>query len=383
MKKFKAIEGLRGWLAWTVVISHVSQMTNIQLRGFGPWLTESGASAVIVFVMVSGFVITHLILERREPYAIYLLRRFMRLFPLLAVTCVIGYFMSDLYPETLPRVPWATDQNFALLPNLAAVSRSEQQFFWSHFFAHLTMLHGAISSNFLPFSLYAFNGPAWSLSLEWQFYLIAPAAIFFARHPRNAVWLGLLAAILAMAYNAELFGRFESPSFLPGALGYFAVGIACRLCLPALQGTVRHPNIILAVVVALIPLGNGLGLGSLLIWCLIITGLSLDGDSPDVTWFSKIYRHLLESPIATYFGARSYSIYLCHGPALGASLWAWLWIFPHGGKALAFLGVLFIEAVIVVISSEILYRSVELPGIAMGSWLARRVTGSVLASKSA
>ena len=151
-------------------------MTNIYAFGIGPQLAEAGAGAVIVFMIVSGFVITHLIVERSEPYGVYLLRRFMRLFPVFAITCAVGYFASTFYAATLSRVSWAGDPNFLLL-GLKAVASSEHQFFWSHLFAHLTMLHGMISSDLLPFSLFAFNVPAWSVSLEWQFYLIAPALV--------------------------------------------------------------------------------------------------------------------------------------------------------------------------------------------------------------
>jgi hypothetical protein len=41
------------------------------------------------------------------------------------------------------------------------------------------------------------------------------------------------------------------------------------------------------------------------------------------------------------------------------------------------LGVSFIEAAVVLVSSEFLYRSVEMPGIALGSKLARRISRGV------
>ena len=96
MKKFAAIEGLRGWLAWTVVLCHFAPITNME-KGLGRHLVWAGLYAVLVFIIISGFVITHLVTERSEPYRDYLLRRFMRIFPLFAVTCVIGFFTTNLF----------------------------------------------------------------------------------------------------------------------------------------------------------------------------------------------------------------------------------------------------------------------------------------------
>ena len=229
MKKFAAIEGMRGWLAWTVVFCHFAPITNME-KGLGRHLVWAGSYAVLVFIIISGFVITHLVTERSEPYRDYLLRRFMRIFPLFAVTCVIGFFTTNLCAETVSRSPWALDPAFdPALQMFTRWSHTIHDFFWPHVIAHITMLHGAISSNLLPDSPYAFNSPAWSISLEWQFYLIAPAVIMIARRHGAIIWFALLIALLEIAFRHGLFGKFDSPSFLPGAAGYFALGIASRL----------------------------------------------------------------------------------------------------------------------------------------------------------
>ena len=38
--------------------------------------------AVMIFVILSGFVITHLVVEKHEPYGPYLGRRALRIFPI-------------------------------------------------------------------------------------------------------------------------------------------------------------------------------------------------------------------------------------------------------------------------------------------------------------
>lgn len=64
MKKFGAIEGLRGWLVWAVVFSQLAYFSNLSVKGLGPALKAAGLPAVLVFLMISGFVITHLVIER-------------------------------------------------------------------------------------------------------------------------------------------------------------------------------------------------------------------------------------------------------------------------------------------------------------------------------
>src|SRR5688572_28994913 len=81
-ERFPAIEGLRAWLAMAVVASHLIQLSGLYLRNRpGALLYAGGSVAVLVFVIVSGFVITHLVLGKREPYKVYVGRRFFRLFP--------------------------------------------------------------------------------------------------------------------------------------------------------------------------------------------------------------------------------------------------------------------------------------------------------------
>ncbi|WP_425908312.1 acyltransferase family protein [Nitrobacter sp. TKz-YC02] len=89
-RTFAAIEGLRSGLAWAVVFSHLAYFSNLS-GGIAPTLKATGLPAVLVFLTIGGFVITHPVIERPEPYGVYLLRRFMRIFPLFAVTCATGF----------------------------------------------------------------------------------------------------------------------------------------------------------------------------------------------------------------------------------------------------------------------------------------------------
>jgi peptidoglycan/LPS O-acetylase OafA/YrhL len=371
MKKFSAIEGLRGWLAWTVVLSHLALSSNIHAKGLGPIVERAGRPAVLIFVIISGFVITHLVIERPEPYGTYLVRRFMRIFPLFAIMCIIGYFTTDIYAVDLSRVPWVSDAEFSqMAAHFADIARSDHEFFWAHVFAHLTMLHGAISDALLPWSQFAFNGPAWSLSLEWQFYLIAPFVIMLAQRRYIIVWFALAVAVLECVYQLGFLGSFKNPSFLAGAVGYFALGIASRIAYPLIAGTVRRPSAVFAVSLVLVPLGWDAV--PLLVWAFVLTGLIINRTDARTSSFAGGYHYALESRIATYFGSRSYSIYLSHFPIMAVCYSLWLSAFPTAPSIRTFIGLSLMTVPSTLFASELLYRGVELPGIAFGSWLARR-----------
>jgi peptidoglycan/LPS O-acetylase OafA/YrhL len=371
MKKFNAIEGLRGWLAWTVVFSHLAMTSDIHAKGLGPAAVHAGHLAVYTFIIISGFVITHSVIERPEPYGPYLIRRFMRIFPVFAVTCVIGFFTSDIYAETLSHVPWPVDDGFSqTVATYTGIARSNHEFFWANAFAHLTMLHGAISNALLPFSEHAFNAPAWSLSLEWQFYLVAPFAIMLARRSHTLVLAAPAIAALEIAYQFGFLGNFGLPSFLPGVAGYFALGIASRIAYPLITGTIRYPGTILALLLVLTPLAWDAV--PLMVWVLVFTGLTLDRANAGKTLFARVSRHALESSVATYFGSRSYSIYLCHLPIISVCHAFWLDLFPTALHVKTFFGVAAMALPLTLIISELLYRGIERPGIALGSILARR-----------
>ena len=70
MKRFLASRGSGGWLAWAVVLSHMAYVSGVSPTFPGSVLGRLGPPAVLVSIIVSGFVITHLIIEKPEPYGI-------------------------------------------------------------------------------------------------------------------------------------------------------------------------------------------------------------------------------------------------------------------------------------------------------------------------
>jgi peptidoglycan/LPS O-acetylase OafA/YrhL len=361
IKRLAAVEGLRGWLAWAVLFDHVAYFSNFRAPFLGQFLRDMGPPAVLVFIIVSGFVITHLLIERPEPYSAYLLRRFMRIFPLFAVTCIGGYFAYNLQVRLLEYD--FGDQEFASV--LRDTTASTDAYFRQHILAHITMLHGAISNNLLPFSGYAFNMPAWSISVEWQFYIVAPFVLTaLVRRPLFAPLLAVLVGVGHWLFKGTWFGIFDQPGLLFGVAGYFAVGIASRLFYPTFAGKINNPNAVLASIIVLYGL---VGNRPLAVWSIIYLGFLLHPSVNGI--FVQAYRLALESRLATYFGSRSYSIYLSHFLVIVACEWLWIALFSTPPSFLSLLGMT-IPATMA--TAEILYGAVELPGMKLGSRLARR-----------
>jgi peptidoglycan/LPS O-acetylase OafA/YrhL len=355
--RFDGIEGARGWLATGVLVVHacaLSQIATVIRVGVGD-------TFVIVFVIISGFVITHLLLTKDEPYPAYILRRFMRLFPVFAVTCCVGYFCTPLVLTAVSR----RYSNNDLVQFFSCMNQGQTQYFWSNFLAHLTMLHGAISTEVLPCTAITFNAPAWSLSLEWQFYLVAPLVVALAR--QRTVSLAILGAMIVLCLSARhgTFGHYLHSSFLPLMVSYFAVGIASRLAYPKLADRVKTPTAALGLLGTLIPLGwNVL---PLLIWGSLFVLLVTDRHALKRTdaAIMRLGAQLLESPTATFIGKRSYSVYLFHLPILSALTYS----LPLNGPQL-FVTLLATGGPLTLLVSCISYNLVEKPGIALGNRLA-------------
>jgi peptidoglycan/LPS O-acetylase OafA/YrhL len=361
-QKFLAIEGLRGWLAWAVVFTHLTYMSAFDMKGLSWFFRSIGLPSVQIFIIVSGFVVTHVILEKQDSYIPFLVKRFARIFPLLAITCFIGFFTSDLLAVAISDKGFR-DPEFAKLTAEVAASNHSQLLL--HLLAHLFMLHALIPNDWLAYSEYAFNLPAWSISLEWQFYLIAPLIVFILLQRRSLIIpLAVAVAVLEIAYRKVGSGTFE-PGALPLSAIYFAVGILSRLAYLERPG-----QLIVAAAFAIIvfPVSE---FRPFLIWLVVFSGLSLgDISKPDI--IERAYKFALLNRLMLYFGSRSYSIYLCHYPVISIVVWLLakcLSVHPN------MLLLTCMSLPLIVLVSEFAHRWVELPGIAAGRRVALAMQG--------
>jgi len=377
MIKFPALDGLRGWLAWIVVLDHL-----VFFSGFGlPWVSReaaqvAGTAAVMIFVILSGFVITHLLLEKREPYGLYLARRALRIFPvyLLALLAGVGttfltfraFLTPDGAPDPVALASLAYPELDVLRYDWAALHSGA---YFAHLALHLALLHGVVSQNVLPHAQLMFLSPAWSLSLEWQFYLVAPFVVRAAARKGVSIALVLAALVLFVLSNLNLFGSWGMPSFLPSASLYFAVGIASRLLVtgqPFRFSAWHAASLVLLVAGFLLVDAWRLPVE---IWAVFFAvSRYQDRGGPLAGAAGRVFQALFESRLARHLGNASYSTYLVHVPLLQLAMFVAVRVLALApATATLFIAVTTVASTWGV--SQLAYRHVELPFIARGKQL--------------
>jgi peptidoglycan/LPS O-acetylase OafA/YrhL len=365
---------LRAWLAWTVVLSHVALYTgaNIKWPLFNK-IANTGPLCVCIFIIISGFVITHLLMVKREHYLPYISRRFLRIYPIYFVCLLLGIGAIYLHVLTFTDHPWGPIVPQSDLLALVTDSLNHGDF-PRHLAAHLTLLHGAIPNQILPASEYMFLDPAWSLSLEWQFYLVAPLILVALRTRMGRFFIASATVCAYAAYQQGWLGQFFDPSFLPGAGLYFAVGIATRLLFTKLPEFQSYPLAAMIVAIGFCLLSHDLA--PFVLWASFVAWLRT---APGTLRIGTALNAAFNSSTARYLGTRSYSTYLIHEPIIYSIVFLCIKCF-----ALGFLPTLCVTLIFTVpltlIASAVLYRVVEAPAIALGKRLfsAHGVSGTEL-----
>jgi peptidoglycan/LPS O-acetylase OafA/YrhL len=181
------IEGLRGVAVLLVVLFHAALLSN------APVQIQGGFIGVDLFFVLSGFLITGLLIHEREKtgrisFAGFYARRVRRILPAAAVVLLITIPLSYVLVTLIRRPDTMLDAATAAL-SIANVR-----------FALTTDYFNPV--NYSPFLHF------WSLGVEEQFYLVWPVLLFVAawRRPR----LGAGAVLLHAADSCLAAGRRRS-----------------------------------------------------------------------------------------------------------------------------------------------------------------------------
>ncbi len=162
---------------------------------------------------------------------------------------------------------------------VAGISQSERAHPAAHLLAHLSLLNGLFPTNVLRDSSVTFLPPAWSISVEWQYYLLAPLIV------RLACSAPGILGLTAVAWLGHRFARgWENPllAFVPPLLPFFLIGVASYHAFAAFcaSGARRSPQYLIGIAAFL----GGAVLVSwhsvtLAIWSLAFGCLFVDGNT--------------------------------------------------------------------------------------------------------
>ncbi|GAC1406100.1 MAG: acyltransferase [Novosphingobium sp.] len=344
------LEVLRGFLACWVVGYHIMTDSALPVAAAIVRVVD-GAHAVNTFIILSGFVICTLRLNKAEPYRIFLFRRFCRLFPAYAVAVAAAIALAFL---------GVMDKKFANsdLPILLL--------------SHATLIQGVLPNWVVPDPMHAFLYPTWSLTLEWQFYLIAPAMI--ATMMKNRFWFAVVTVVVFVISRflppyIEEFGLTRS--FILSMLQLFWVGIASALIFdaiprpfPPIAGWIAIAMV--GALILLLPIQPNIGT---IVWGIVFAAMILHRTEP-VGRFGRLLDWLLARKSLIWLGLISYSIYLIHEPLIRTVRWLVLQADPAASPKVVFVAALIAVPPLTLGFAHLIYRFVERPAMRWGACVA-------------
>jgi len=359
--RYPSLDGLRGYLALAVFVSH-SSIWYFYLRS-GTWdvppsnvYTQLGQGSVTLFFMITGFLFWSKLLDgRHQPidWSRLYLSRALRLGPLylVAVACVLlmSFGRAGFQLREAPAVVAEQTAQWLLftIPGISSVNG----------FAETVPLAGAV----------------WSLPYEWLFYACLPLAAFCLRTSPPIQWV--IVSLAAVVILVMVMPQVRFPMLYAFAGGIAAAGLvriaAIRMMLSrGVWGAIAILCLATAFMVFptayTVPATLLLAGGFLIIAC----GNSLYG--------------ILEWPASIVLGEMAYSLYLLHSVVLFVTYRLLLAESAATLSPVEHWAMVLCQVPALVLLCSATFRLVEKPGMeAVPRWHARLVACRVNTSASA
>jgi peptidoglycan/LPS O-acetylase OafA/YrhL len=310
-----------------------------------PWLVPGGFIGVDIFFVISGFLITRIILSQVEANTFSFLefysRRIRRIFPalivVLAVTYLIGWFV--LLPDGFSMLGKSMAAGVAFVSNLFQLG---QVGYFAADAAENPLLH------------------LWSLGIEEQFYIFwPPALLLMFGSKRRRTWMAAIAAA-SFGVSLMIFFGYKDSSFyspIPRAWELLAGGIVANDYTNAPESEKRRfaqlENLgamlgVAAISFAAITLNRESSFPGLYA-LLPVAGAVLIIRSPN----SLVNRTFLSNPQMVLIGLISYPLYLWHWPLL-----SYLGIVRNGAPNVV---EIWVTVLVAIVLSWLTFRFVEMP----------------------
>jgi peptidoglycan/LPS O-acetylase OafA/YrhL len=296
------LDALRGIAAVTVVLNHLF----LAFPGLPSGKTiepfSAGRSAVVLFFVLSGYVLSMPAWKGRQmPYGLYLIRRFCRIYLPFAAAAVLSILAAAVFHKMhLPLTAWFDR-------------------IW-----HIPITPQIVAKQLLMFPMNDFNVAFWSLTYEMQMSVIMPLLCLLMLWTNPACFT-LAYGILVFVHPMNAYGSPQYPAlsyqviflFLLGAILARYASTLKRMCerLGAFLWFVLAASVFLYYdFVLLLPTGSRIA-NQLSLRILLINGVGSAGILICSLHLAPLAR-LLKHSLPEYLGRISYSLYLVHGTFL-------------------------------------------------------------------
>lgn len=287
----KDINGLRAIAVMAVVLFH-----------FRPSSLSGGFAGVDIFFVISGFLMTGIIIRgfRENNFNIFsfYVARANRIIPALSVLCLTLLFLGWFF---LPPIEYS---------NLANHSASSVGFFSN-------MVYWKESGYFDSAAHEKWLLHTWSLSAEWQFYILYPIGLLALKKLtsiKNLHYFLILGTVLAFAFSVYASYRWPNPSYyvLPTRAWEMMIGGVAYL-LPVSFG--KRSKATFESLGFILILFSFFFISSDNIWPGYLTTIPVIGTILIIIANNQ-YNILTNNIIFSSLGKWSYSIYLWHWPVV-------------------------------------------------------------------
>ena len=372
-RRIDELEGLRGLLALWVAGSHVVCLCGLDAsrpawvpRSVWEWLVYAG-TAVNAFVILSGFAIFKMLRSSPPSYRAFLTGRAFRLFPVYLTCFALALVLVPTSAQVAATAPWhGTDYFHRWAADLALL----QTHWFSQLALQLPLLQGLATAGWpAPRLVTDVLPPAWSATLEWQFYLIAPLLLSYGPDRRSRTFLaallaiGVVIALLLMA-NGATYGGFLGLKLWLFALGILSAHLHSGLD-PAEPRAPRFWWLPAGAVGALLTyvFHDPAPLIWLAVFAVVLAPQSL---------FATGLGGLLRRRPLLWLGRISYSLYLLHWPLLVGAVALLLRFSPAIPARSAATALLLVALPAILGLAGLLHTKIEAPLMSYGRRLSRR-----------
>jgi peptidoglycan/LPS O-acetylase OafA/YrhL len=364
------MDGIRGIAALWVLLFHIQKITGLSALP----LLSFGELAVDLFMMISGVLMAHHCLLRRdiEPWEsprswfLFWARRFFRIAPLYYTLLCIAFFFGP----TLGEYRAAIGQ---IWPQLMTDPSRYTNHSVKNILAHISFIFGAIPAFHIETPL-----PDWSIGLEMQFYAAFPfIMIAMARFGALRTAVVIAAGCLLMHWACNGFWWFEKPSFLPMKMYMFLCGML--IASGRARGDLRA-SLLFSVAITLMYYALRPEWETFVRVILVIVMYYLFNDGS--LWSPSPLNRLLErmrtalgGGCGKFLGEASYGVYLVHLlvliPVMGYFIAIPSYVAASGAVRFFLCALVVIPSVYAI--AFVLNRAIEKPGIKLGKNLTRKM----------